>query len=128
MVEKQQNKWFFMKFTKFLANSIISWNWPSKWKVLNSSFWKSSKIHTVKPLKTATPWWMKKWPSYRGGRLMEVIDVRILRVSLHSGNETVAVSLRWASYRCPSWGFTVCATVFLKLAFQNYQNFKFFKK
>jgi len=25
--------------------------------------------HTVKPLKTATPRGMKKWPSYRGGRL-----------------------------------------------------------
>ena len=49
------------------------------------------KGDTVKPLKTATPWGMKKWPSYRGGRLMEVILLRILRVTLHLGNEKVAV-------------------------------------
>ena len=53
--------------------------------------------HTVKPLKTATPRGMKKWPSYRGGRLMEVILLRSLRVALHLGNEKVAVLQRWPS-------------------------------
>ena len=34
--------------------------------------------YTVEPLKTATLWGMKKWPFYRGGRLIEVILLRIL--------------------------------------------------
>ena len=54
-------------------------------------------LYTVKPLKTATPWGMKNWPSYRGGRLIEVILLRILRASLHLGNEKVAVLQRWPS-------------------------------
>ena len=53
--------------------------------------------YTVKPLKTATPRGMKNWPSYRGGRLIEVILLRILRASLHLGNEKVAVLQRWPS-------------------------------
>ena len=32
---------------------------------------RSNKMYTVKPLKTATLRGMQKWPSYRGGRLME---------------------------------------------------------
>ena len=55
------------------------------------------KFDTVKPLKTATPRGMKNWPSYRGGRLIEVILLRILRASLHLGNEKVAVLQRWPS-------------------------------
>ncbi len=45
------------------------------------------EFYTVKPLKMATPRGMKKWPSYRGGLLMEVILLRILRVTIHLGNE-----------------------------------------
>ena len=55
------------------------------------SIWKF--FHTVKPLKTVTPWGMKNWPSYRGGRLMEVILLRTLRVILHLGNEKVLKKL-----------------------------------
>ena len=47
-------------------------------------------LDTVKPLKTITPWEMKKLPSYGGGRLMEVILLRIVRVTLHLGNIKVA--------------------------------------
>ena len=48
-------------------------------------------IYAVKPLRTITPWEMKKWPSYRGGRLIKVISLRILRVTVHLGNGKVAV-------------------------------------
>ena len=37
----------------------------------------SPHTYTVKPLKTATLWGMQKWPSYRGGRLMETHDDRV---------------------------------------------------
>ena len=33
----------------------------------------------------------EKWPSYRGGRLMKVISLKILRVVSHLGSEKVAV-------------------------------------
>ncbi len=52
-----------------------------------------SCLTTVKPFKTATPWGMKKWPSYRGGCLMEVILLKILRVTYIWGMK------KWPSYR-----------------------------
>ena len=63
---------------------------------------------TVKSLKTATPWGMKKWPFYGGGRLMKEILLRIFRANLHLGNEKVAVLQRWPSQKVAVLkGFTV---------------------
>ena len=58
-----------------------------------------SKPDTVIALKTTTPWGMKRWPSYRGGRLIEVILLGILMATLNLGNARDGWLKGWPSWK-----------------------------
>ena len=85
------------KAYKLVIRSILITNikYPTRYKTSQYI----TILNTVKPLKTATPWGMKKWTSYRGGRLIEVNLLTIHMVNLYLRNEKVAVLWRWPSKR-----------------------------